>query len=113
MKTEKKLPIGITEEMVATAKNKFGNDNVKLAELPKDDDGNEVLSVLVRVPNRQVINEFTKWYDKNPGKAEDILVNACLLSHKDEVKADELLIMGAVNAIVTLIPVRKGTIKNL
>lgn len=109
---ENKLPAGITEEMVAQAKEKYGDKKVKIAELPKDDNGDEFLSVLVRVPDRKTLDEFEKWMDKSPGKAKEILLNACLLSHKDEVKADDGLFLSAVEAIAQLIPIRKAVIKN-
>lgn len=103
---------GITAEMIAAAKEKYGDKRVKLAELPKDDDGDEYLTVLVRVPDRQVMNQFEKWIDQHPGKAKDILVNSCLLSHKDAVKEDDGLYTSAIDAIAQLIPVRKAIIKN-
>lgn len=109
----KKLPIGITQEMIDAAKLKFKESHIKLAELPMDDDRNEFLTVLVRKPDRSVLSEFSKWSDKNPGKADEILVNSCLLSHKDEVKADDGLFAGCVDAIAQLISVRKATIKNI
>lgn len=110
---KKELPNGISQEMIDDAKTKYKDNNVKIAELPKDDDRNEFLTVLVRKPDRAVLSEFSKWADKNPGKADEILVNSCLLSHKDEVKADDGLFAGAVDAIAQLISVRKATIKNL
>lgn len=107
------LPEGITEEMVKAAKEKYKENAIKLAELQKDDDCAEYLTVLVRRPDRQVMNEYSKWADKSPGKAEEILVNSCLLSHKDIVKADDGLFMAAVDAIAQLIVIRKAIIKNL
>lgn len=108
------LPAGITQEMIDAARLKYPKEGaVRIAELPKDDDGNEYLSVLVRRPDRSVISEYAKWAEKNPGKADEILVNACLLSHKDEVKADEDLFIGAVDAIAQLITIRKARLKNI
>jgi hypothetical protein len=51
--------------------------------------------------------------DKNPDKAKEILVNACVLSGKEIVKADDGLFLGAFDAIVKLLPVRTAIIKNL
>lgn len=110
---EKTLPQGITQKMIADAITKFGESNVKYAELPLDDNRDDFVTVLVRKPSRQVINEYAKWSTANPGKADEILVNSCLLSHKDQVKADDGLFMGAVDAIAQLISIRKATIKNI
>lgn len=110
---ENTLPAGITQEMVDNAKSAYGVNRVKIAELPMDDDNSEFLSVLVRRPDRSVQGEFMKWADKNPNKADDILVNNCLLSHKEQVKADEGLFQAAVDAIAQLIVTRKARIKNI
>lgn len=107
------LPDGITQEMIDAAKLKHKESAIKLAELPKDDDRNEYLTVLVRRPDRSVLSEYSKWVDKNPGKADEILVNSCLLSHKDIVKADDGLFTGCVDAISQLISIRKANIKNI
>lgn len=99
--------------MIEAAKAKYKENSVKLAELPKDEERNEYLTVLVRRPDRSVLSEFSKWVDKNPGKADEILVNSCLLSHKDIVKADDGLFAGCVDAISQLISIRKANIKNI
>lgn len=114
MKNTKELPAGITQEMVDAAKVAYPKEgHVKMASLPLDDDGNDFLDVLVRKPDRRVIGEFTKWMEKNPTKADEILVNSCLLSHKDQVKADDALFGACVDAISQLISMRKAIIKNL
>lgn len=113
MKGTNTLPEGITQDMIDAAQLKYKPNHVNYAELPKDDDGNEYMTVLVRKPDRSVLSEFTKWVDKNPGKADDILVNNCLLSHKEIVKADDGLFQGCVDAIAQLISVRKAKIKNI
>jgi len=107
------LPAGVTEEMVTAWKERYGEDKVKGASLPKDDDGNEFLDVVVRVPDRKIVGEFEKWVDRDPNKAKEILINACLLTSKDEVKANDGLFYGAFDAIANLLPVRKALIKNL
>lgn len=107
------LPMGVTPEMVTAWKERYGSDKVKIASLPKDDDGNEFLDVIVRVPDRKTLSEFEKWADKNPDKAKEIMVNACLLSNKEEVKVNDGLFFGAFDAIAKLMPVRSAIIKNL
>lgn len=103
---------GITPEMISEAKAKYGEGKVKLADLPLDDDGDKFLTVLIRVPDRKTLSEFEKWADKQPDKAKEILLNACLLSHKDQVKADDNLFFTCTSAIAELIPIRKAIIKN-
>ncbi len=110
MSKENKLPQGITQLMVDDAKAK-GKD-VKLAEVPIDDEGN-TRSFLVCVPNRAVLSQFRKHMDVDPKKADDILVKNCLLSHKDEVLADDELFSSVLATISDLIVIRKGIIKNL
>lgn len=108
------LPEGITQAMLDAAKKAYPKEgSVKIAELPMDDDNTDYLSVLVRRPDRQVINEFSKWVDKAPGKANEVLVKSCLLSHKDIVLADDDLFAAAIDAISQLISVRKARIKNI
>lgn len=111
-KQPEQLPEGITAEMIAEAKAKYGENKVRIAELPLDDDGNDYLPVLIRVPDRKVMGEFEKWMDKQPNKAKELLVNSCLLTHKDRVKAEDELFFTCVNAIADLIPIRKANIKN-
>lgn len=108
-----KLPDGVTEEDIKAFKEKYGQNKVMLASLPLDDDGNDYLDVIVTVPTRKVISEFEKWVDKNPDKAKEIMVNACLLTSKERVKADEGLFFGAFDAISKIMPVRAAIVKNL
>ncbi len=107
------LPEGVTQDTVDAWKERYGEDKVKVASLPKDDDGNEFLDVIVRVPDRKTVGEFEKWVDRDPNKAKEILINACLLTCKDAVKANDGLFYGAFDAIANLLPIRKALIKNL
>lgn len=118
MDTKKKevkslLPEGITEEQVNAWKDRYGADKVKGASLPLDDNGENFLDVVVRAPGRKELSEFEKWVDRNPDKAKEILVNSCLLTRKDEVKASDDLFLAAFDAISQLLPIRKAVIKNL
>lgn len=117
-KTEKSvseviLPDGVTPEMVKAWKERYGDDKVKIASLPLDDDNEKFMDVVVRVPGRKELNEFEKHMDREPDKAKAILVNSCLLSHKEEVKATDDIFLSAFGAIAQLIPIRKAIIKNL
>lgn len=104
------LPEGITQDMINSAKAK-GLD-VKLAEVPIDDEGN-TRDFLVCVPSRTVLGQFRRYMDSDPKKADDILVKACLLSHKEEVLANDDLFSGVMSTISELIVIRKGIIKNV
>lgn len=107
------LPVGVTEEMVKAWKERYGADKVKLADLPRDEDGSEFLTVVVRVPDRKTISEFEKFSDKNPDKAKEIMVNACILTCKDEVKSEDGLFFAAFDACAKLLPVKAAILKNL
>ncbi len=111
---EKELPEGISEAMVTEAKSKHGIDKVRLIDLPLDEDGSSgYKTVLACVPSRTVVGQYRRYADTDPKKADEILVKACLLSHKDEVLADDGLFYGALSGIAELIPVRKAIVKNL
>ncbi len=110
---KKELPEGITDALVASAMTKHGKDKLRLIDLPLDDDATGYKTVLACVPSRTVTGQYRRYVDVDPKKADEILVKACLLSHKEEVLADDGLFYGALNAISELIPVRKGIVKNL
>lgn len=115
METKKvfELPEGITQGMIDEAIKEYGGDKVKFADLPLNEEGSQNKTVLVVVPSRTVVGQYQKWESADPKKAQEILVKACLKSHKIEVLADDGLFYGALNAIAELIPVRKGIIKNI
>ena len=110
---EVRLPDGVTQEQIDAWKDRYGERKVKRASLPRDEDCSDYLEVIVRVPGSKERSEFEKWIDKNPDKAKQILVNSCLLSHKEEVKPNEYLFLGAADAIAGLLPTPKAIIKNL
>lgn len=112
-KNEKKqeLPEGITAEMIEAAKAKHGEGKVKFIDIINDE-SNETKTVLAVVPSRTVIGQYKRYESVDPKKAEEILVKACLLSHKDEVLADDALFFGALSGIAELIPVRRSVVKN-
>lgn len=111
MKKEE-LPAGITAEMIAAAKTKHGESNIKFIDI-MDEDGNGVeLTVLACVPSRTVVGQYRRYADTDPKKADDTLVKACVLSHKEEVLASDALFMGALMGVAELIPVRKAVVKN-
>ncbi|MDR2806258.1 MAG: hypothetical protein LBB85_11620 [Dysgonamonadaceae bacterium] len=109
---EKELPDGITAEMVASAKAKYGEDKVKMIDIYNEESNLVEKTALVCVPSRTVIGQFRRYSDTDPKKADEILVKASLLSHKEEVLADDGLFYGALAGIAELIPVRRAVVKN-
>jgi hypothetical protein len=106
------LPPGIDQEMIDKAKAAHGADNVFLVDLI-DDEGENLLTVLLRRPDRRVIQQFELNADSDPGKAREILVNGTILSHKDEVKANDKMFAAVVNAAIELFPIRKAIIRSI
>ncbi len=109
---ENQLPEGITPAMIAEAKVKHGADKIRIIELPVDEEATAYKSVLACVPSRTVIGQYRRYADSDPKKADEIIVKACLLSHKEEVLADDGLFNAALDGIASLIPVRKAIVKN-
>lgn len=83
-------------------------DKLRSLLLPKDDYDTEYLEVLAIVPNRSVVGQFMKFANIDPKKAQEILVKNSLLTHKEEVLADDGLFTAAFGLITELIPVRQG-----
>jgi hypothetical protein len=102
---------GPTTEQVMAAKEKY-NGNVRIATVPLDDTGSGSVDILLKVPARQEIGDFQKWSDSAPTKAREILINACCLSNKEEVLADDFLFYTVSNAISGLFPIGQAKIKN-
>lgn len=111
-KKEVKLPEGITQSMIDEAKIKYGADKVKFVEILKENSDEVEKVVLASVPSRNIVGQYRRFMESDPKKADDILVKNCLLSHKEEIFANDALFMGAMNGIAELIPIRKANIKN-
>ena len=111
MEKDIQYPAGITAEMIAEGKKKHGEGKVKLIDIINDETS-ETKTVLAAVPSRTVIGQYQRYESIDPKKAQEILVKACLLSHKDEVLADDGLFFGALSGIAELIPVRRAVVKN-
>lgn len=111
---ETKLPANITEEMVKNAKEKHGQDKIVLAELFVDNESiDPTLVVMVAVPGSRIRNEYIKWVDRNPNKAEEILLKACVLCDLEMVLADDKLRVAAFDAITQLLPTGKAVLKKV
>lgn len=96
---EKELPSGITEAMIAEAKQKYGEDKIRFVEVLTEDGSAVDITVLAVVPSRTVTGQYRRFADTDPKKADEVLVKACLLSHKDQVLADDGLFYGVLNGI--------------
>lgn len=105
------LPAGVTPEMVAQFKEKYGDANVKKTTL-EGLDGNE-LTIIVSVPNRYTRGQFERWIDKDPKKAREILIKACVLTEKDAVNGCDKLYESAVTALVDLFPIGRAVTEDL
>lgn len=88
-----------------------GKEMLRRVELPLDDDGNEILEVIVCVPDRRTMGQYLKYQNLNPTKAQEILVKNCLLTDKDQVMADDALFLTCVSALSEIIPIRENRIK--
>lgn len=88
-----------------------GADKLRRVDLPLDDDGNDILEVIVCVPDRRTMGQYLKYQNVNPAKAQDILVKNCLLTDKETVLADDALFLTCVSALAEMIPIRENKIK--
>ena len=64
------------------------------------------------VPSRSTQDEFMKFVDRDPGKAQKILVRNCLVSSIDEVHENDYLFNTCVSAIADLFQIGSYEIKN-
>lgn len=113
LKPKNNLPGGVTQETLKAWKERYGKNKIKLATLSSDDGSFDDFDVIIRVPDRNTMGEFEKWLDKNPNRAKEILIKACLLTDKEKVLANDDMFMSCFNALAEVLPVQKATIKNL
>jgi len=112
MEKENQLPTGVTQVDIDAWKEKYGSDKVCIATLVPDVP-EKAMDVIIRIPDRAVYNQYDKWAATEPGRARDILVNSCLLSHKEIVKSDDELYFSCCFAIMELLPLHKAIVKKL
>jgi hypothetical protein len=103
----------VDENVIQSFIDKHGKSKLRKLELPMDDIGLKKLEVIVLIPNRPTMSQFMKYIDSNPNKAQEILINQCLLTSKEEVYADDALFFSCFSGIADLFPIRQATIKNL
>lgn len=101
----------VKKEVSQDVIDKVGESNLKRIELPLDDNNNEILEVIVSVPDRRTMGQYLKYQSVNPAKAQEILVKNCLHTDKDQVLKDDALFLTCVSALAELIPIRESKIK--
>ncbi|URC13946.1 hypothetical protein [Flavobacterium sp. B183] len=92
-------------------KNAGGIDQLRRIEIPLDDAYNEILEVIVCVPDRRTMGQYLKYQHVNPAKAQEILVKSCVLTDKDQILNDDALFLTCVSGLAELIPIRENVIK--
>lgn len=91
---------------------KYKEKDLRRLFLPLDDDNNEELEVIATVPSKSVMGQYMKFMDSNPVKANDILINHCVLTSKERIKNDDGLYWTCVSELAGLLPIRQGRVKN-
>lgn len=86
-------------------------DKLHILEVAKDEDQNELLEVVVKAPDRNVVSNIMKFMDQAPKKAMEIAVNHCVLTSKEEVKGNDRLFYAVFNGISELIPMSQAKVK--
>lgn len=99
------------KEVAQEVIDKVGANNLRRIELPLDENDNDVLEVIVSVPDRRTMGQYLKYQNQNPAKAQEILVKNCLHTDKDQVLKDDALFLTCVSALAELIPIRESKIK--
>ena len=102
----------VLETLKETYKSRIAQGKIKRVTLDKDEKGKESIEVAVLVPSRSTQDEFMKFVDRDPGKAQKILVRNCLVSSIDEVHENDYLFNTCVSAIAELFQIGSFEIKN-
>ncbi|HRO76121.1 MAG TPA: hypothetical protein PLP27_08255 [Crocinitomicaceae bacterium] len=106
----------VPQEVIDALKAKYpdltANNELKRLYLPTNDLGTEELEVIVRVPDRNTVTQFMRFVESQPKKAQELLVNQCLLTSKEEVMNDDYLFFTCTGSIAELFPIRQGRLKN-
>jgi len=113
-KQEQALPEGVTQEKINEWKKKYGDDKIRLLAIRKGEtpeDGE--FTCVARVPDKTVVNEYMKFVEKKPDRANGVLIKNCLLSGQEEVQGDDNLYFGAIMQIAELIPLPEAKTKKL
>ena len=87
-----------------------GKENLRRLTI-RDDDKKITLEVISCIPDRTVLGEYLKYASNNPKKAQDILVNACLLTDVDQVLGSDALYNSCVSGIAETIPMAAAKVE--
>ena len=90
---------------------KHGEDKLHILEVPTNDKHSDFKECLAVQPDRAVFGQYMKFQSVDPDKADEILVNSCLLENKELVKADDFMFLTTVALISRLIPLSQGKVK--
>ncbi|WP_312310954.1 hypothetical protein [Empedobacter brevis] len=83
-----------------------------LRRLTLKDENEQEVEVIVRIPDRTTIGEYLKFANANPIKAQEILINNCVMSEdKDKIKSDDTLFLGCVSGISEIIPLAAAKVE--
>ncbi|MGV1019299.1 hypothetical protein ACTS9V_06605 [Empedobacter falsenii] len=83
-----------------------------LRRLTVKDQNEQEIEVIVRVPDRTTIGEYLKYASANPNKAQEILINNCVLSDdKELIKSDDTLFLACVSGISEIIPIAAAKVE--
>ncbi len=103
----------LTKEIISEFTSKYGKDKLRILEIPVDDSNSDFFQILVRIPDRNTMTQFMRFIENSPKKAQDILINQCVLTGKEQIEQDDAMYMSAVSGIAELFPIRQAVIKNL
>ena len=112
MSNENKMTKANDEEVKALA-NEHGKENLRLIDVPKNEDETEFIQVVAKIPTRNVTSQYSKWADTNPKKAQEILVRGCILTNQSVIMGDDFMFNTTVAALAELIPIGTARIKKL
>lgn len=106
----------VSQEVIDSLKQTYAKEaasgKLKRIYLPMDELETEILEVIVKVPDRNTVTQFMRFVESQPKKAQELLVNQCLLTSKEEVSANDELFFTCAGAIAELFPIRQAKIKN-
>lgn len=110
-----KLPEGVTEEMVADAKERYGA--VSQAVLTTAE-GEYLEDIVVHAPSGFIMTEFEKQLDRNSEKAKKLLINGCIVGADTKKRIAALgngnvLFNAAFAACSEMLPIGKATMVKL
>jgi cobalamin biosynthesis protein CbiD len=103
---------GATPAEIKAWKERYGENKLHLITIPEED-GEAALEFIARTPDRKTLAEIEKWAEKDPNKAKEIAINACVLTRKEEVKNNDYYFLSAYVSLSRLVKIEEAQIKNL